>query len=346
MAASSAEESLLPDILTASSYTILTAAVLCIIFYDLYCRGSDQLNGKKVQRNRLSSSASNFFDVVGDLDGSSLLELNTTYISDNLELKTDDHWLEDGSIFNDSQSETSNIPPSLRPVVVMFSWLMAQPRHVNKYVDIYTSRGYDVLVIKPKPIHLMWPANARLLAREVLDYLCTDTRPIVIHAFSVSAHVYAEMLQIMNEEPTIYKPIKDRVLGQVFDSCALSEDGLDGIYDAATANSFTSFFLKRLIETYFWFTRKYTLDTILKINQLLTKNPVKSPALVVFSKDDPIGTAKDNEALVAHWRDTLGKDVHVTCWKSSSHVAHLQKHHDEYVQAIQSFLSSVKNKNK
>ena len=211
---------------------------------------------------------------------------------------------------------------------------------------MYTSRGYDVLVVKPKPIHLMWPSNARLLAREVLDYLHTDTRSVVIHAFSVSTHVYAEMLQIMNEDPATYKPIKDRVLGQVFDSCALSEDGLDGIYDAATTNSFTHFLLKRLIETYFWFTRKYTLDTILKINHMLTENPVKSPALVVFSKDDPISTAKDNEALIAHWRNTLGKDVYVMSWENSSHVAHLQKHRDEYVQAIQNFLGCIKHKNK
>ncbi len=51
--ATSSEESLLPDILTASSYTILTAAVLCLILYDLYCRGSDQLNGRTVSLFRL-----------------------------------------------------------------------------------------------------------------------------------------------------------------------------------------------------------------------------------------------------------------------------------------------------
>ena len=275
------------------------------------------------------------------MEGTSLLELNTTVISENLELKTDDHWLEDGTIFDDHQSETSNIPPTLRPVVVMFPWLMAQPRHVNKYVDIYVCKGYDVLVVKPKPIHIMWPSNARELAREVLDYLRTDTRSLVIHAFSVSAHVYAEMLQIMNEEPTTYQPIKDRVLGQVFDSCAVSEEGLDGIYDAATNNSFTHFVLKRLIETWFWFTRKYTLDTILKINELLTQNPIKSPALVMFSRDDPISTAKDNEALIEHWRNKLGKAVYVTSWDRSSHVAHLQKHRDEYVQAIYEFLNKT-----
>ena len=224
----------------------------------------------------------------------------------------------------------------------MFAWLLAEPRHVNKYVDIYTKRGYDVLVVKAKPFHIMWPSNARILAYEILEYLRVDNRPVLIHAFSVSAHVYAEMLQIMNEEPAAsYRPIKDRILGQVFDSCALSQAGLDGIYDAATTNSFTSFVFKRLIETFFWFTHKYTLDTILKVNQLLTKNPVKSPALVLFSRDDPIGTAKDNEELVNHWRKSLGNDVHVTCWESSSHVAHLQKHHDEYVQAIYDFLNKT-----
>lgn len=102
-------------------------------------------------RARLSSSSSDVFDVLGDIDSFSLIELNTTVISDNLELKTNDELLHDESLFESDvdfgSSSSSSFDdeafghPSERPLVVMFSWLLAKPRHVNKYVELYTRKG-------------------------------------------------------------------------------------------------------------------------------------------------------------------------------------------------------------
>ncbi|XP_072172220.1 uncharacterized protein [Diadema setosum] len=340
-----------------NTYTVVSAAVLGLILYDLYCRGAATLYGHTGPRARLSSSSSDVFDVLGDIDSFSLIELNTTVISDNLELKTNDDLLQDESLFEGDVafgSSSSSSPdddgrysdPSERPVVVMFTWLLAKPRHVNKYVELYTRKGFDVLVVKTRPIDIAWPANAKQIAREILDYVTDgDKRPLLIHAFSVSSHVYAEMLDLADAEDR-YSSVRYRIVGQVLDSCVLSRDSYEGIYSQASTNSFTQFVIKRIAETYFWLTNKYTMDSIIKVNELFTGRPVKAPALILFSRDDHIATAKENDELVHQWRKHLENDLYVKCWQSSPHVGHLQKHRDEYEESVYGFIGKLQPLNR
>ena len=51
-------------------------------------------------------------------------------ISDSLQLQT-----------IDDQAQSHE-----RPLVLLFGWLLANPRHLNKYANLYHSKGYDVLV--------------------------------------------------------------------------------------------------------------------------------------------------------------------------------------------------------
>ncbi|XP_030845082.1 uncharacterized protein LOC755141 [Strongylocentrotus purpuratus] len=334
-----------------NTYTVVTAAVLGLILYDLYCKGTATLYGHTGPRARLSSSSSDVFDVLGDIDSFSLIELNTTVISDNLELKTNDELLHDESLFEsdvDFGSTSSSFDdeafghPSERPLVVMFSWLLAKPRHVNKYVELYTRKGMDVLVVKTRPIDIAWPANAKEIAREILDYVTDgDKRPLLVHAFSVSSHVYAEMLDLVDAVEK-YSSVRYRIVGQILDSCVLSRDSYEGIYSQASSNSFTQLFIKRVAETYFWVTNKYTMDSIIKVNEIFTGRPVKAPALILFSRDDHIATAKENDELVNQWRKHLDNDLYVKCWQSSPHVGHLVKHRDEYEDAIYGFMGKLK----
>lgn len=340
-----------------NTYTVVTAAVVGLILYDLYCKGTATLYGHTGPRARLSSSSSDVFDVVGDLDSLSLIDLNTTVISDNLELKTNDDFFQDESLFEsdiDFGSTSSSFDDdekitdlSERPLVVMFTWLLAKPRHVNKYVELYTRKGYDVLVVKTRPIDIAWPANAKEIAREILDYVTDgDQRPLLIHAFSVSSHVYAEMLDLVDAVDK-YSSVRYRIVGQVLDSCVLSRDSYEGIYSQASGNSFTQAAIKRVTETYFWMTNKYTMDSIIKVNEIFTGRPVKAPALILFSRDDHIATAKENDELVDQWRKHLENDLYVKCWQSSPHVGHLAKHRDEYEEAIYGFMGKIKSlKNK
>lgn len=123
----------------------------------------------------------------------------------------------------------------------------------------------DVLVVKTRPIDIAWPANAKEIAREILDYVTDgDKRPLLVHAFSVSSHVYAEMLDLVDAVEK-YSSVRYRIVGQILDSCVLSRDSYEGIYSQASTNSFTQLFIKRVAETYFWVTNKYTMDSIIKV---------------------------------------------------------------------------------
>ena len=41
---------------------------------------------------------------------------------------------------------------------------------------------------------------------------------------------------------------------------------------------------------------------VLQVNEIFTGRPVKAPTLNLFSRDDPIATAKENDELVEQWR--------------------------------------------
>ena len=52
---------------------------------------------------------------------------------------------------------------------------------------------------------------------------------------------------------------------------------------------------------------------------------VKAPALNLFSRDDPIATAKENDELVEQWRKHVESDLDVKCCRAP----HFAKHSDE-----------------
>ena len=54
-------------------------------------------------------------------------------------------------------------------------------------------------MVKTRPINIAWPANVKDIAMEILDHATDgDTRPLLVHAFSINSHVYAEMLDLMD----------------------------------------------------------------------------------------------------------------------------------------------------
>ena len=48
-------------------------------------------------------------------------------------------------------------PNQDKPLAVLYSWLMAQQKHIDKYAAIYTKKGIDVLNVRITPWQLLWP---------------------------------------------------------------------------------------------------------------------------------------------------------------------------------------------
>ncbi|XP_077994570.1 uncharacterized protein LOC144448264 [Glandiceps talaboti] len=325
-----------------SPYTAVTVMVVCFVIYDLCCRAVAQLTGhERTGGMSLSArqSTSDWFSVVGNLDDALLPELTVTHISDNLELRTPDDVIHDDILFWDDGP--CNQKDQNRPTVLMFTWMSAKRRYINKYVDVYTSKGYDVLVVKMDPINLVWPSTGEAVAQQVLDYIEKRENSLIIHSFSVGGHIFGEMLHKMEKKPERYVGVRSRIVGQIFDSCTSATDSFHSICDAITQNLLLWFMLKSCAVFYFWMTQKYTVNHIKETMKALRLNPIKSPILMMYSSDDPIGSAAANEKIADSWKRDLGYNVQAKCWDSSPHVEHMRKHKAEYVDVLYNFLNTV-----
>ena len=58
-----------------------------------------------------------------------------------------------------------------RPLVVLFGWMLAKKRHLNKYGNLYLSKGFDVLSIQVPPQQILWPTKAQQRITSLLHTL-------------------------------------------------------------------------------------------------------------------------------------------------------------------------------
>ena len=76
-------------------------------------------------------------------------------------------------------------------------------------------------------------------------------------------------------------------------------------------------------------------------SHLFHNNPVRSPALFLFSKDDKVADVKTCQACADYWKEKLNMNVSQICFDSSPHVSHFYVHNKEYTQAVKDFLKVV-----
>lgn len=190
---------------------------------------------------------------------------------------------------------------------------------------------------------ILRPQKAEMVATKVLNQLTSPenkNRPVLVHGFSVGGYLYSHVLNLM-EQLDKFSPVKERILGQVFDS-PVDFDGIPyGVSNAASQNPFIRWLMKSSIESYLTIFAKYTSKVYVAHSQLFHNNPVRSPALFLFSKDDKIADVKTCQACADYWREKLNMNVNYVCFDSSPHVSHFYVHNKEYTQAVKDFLKVV-----
>ena len=120
--------------------------------------------------------------------------------------------------------ELSKAPPEKRPLVLIFQWLYAKPTSVKKYIDLYHQIGLDVLAIRGKLSHFLWPPVGKQLCVELFEYLHEYRPPhekLLIHAFSVGAYNYTIAMEAAEQDEQETGYFRDRVVGQIFDSIVI-----------------------------------------------------------------------------------------------------------------------------
>jgi len=231
----------------------------------------------------------------------------------------------------------------VRPVVVLFGWLLAKSRHLHKYGELYHQCGADVITVKLEVMEILRPKKAELVATKVLNELTSTEnkdRPVLVHGFSVGGYLYSHVLNLM-ENLEMFSPVKQRIFGQVFDSPVDFHGIPFGISNAAADNAFVRRLMQSSIELYLTLAR-YTTKVYLAQSHLFHNNPVRSPALFLFSKDDKVADFKTCQKVADYWSEQLDMDVRQLCFESSPHVSHFYVHSEKYTQAVKDFLRKVK----
>lgn len=90
-----------------------------------------------------------------------------------------------------------------RPLLVLFAWLFAKDRHLDKYRNLYIQRGFDVLTVKIQVSDFLIPRRgSHVVAKNIVNFLKDSQYPIFIfHAFSVGAYQMGEVfVQLRKDE--------------------------------------------------------------------------------------------------------------------------------------------------
>eukprot|EP00249_Psilotum_nudum_P002175 c15069_g1_i2 orf=623-940(+) len=80
--------------------------------------------------------------------------------------------------------------PTQVGTVVIFGWMMSQPRHVVPYIRFYKSCGWDALVCHPRVLNIFFPRKGIFLALELLDELAKVGVYVQNYTASFYTHSY------------------------------------------------------------------------------------------------------------------------------------------------------------
>ncbi|KAK9710620.1 Eukaryotic protein of unknown function (DUF829) [Popillia japonica] len=235
-------------------------------------------------------------------------------------------------------------PDQNRPLVVMPSWLMAKEKHIKKYANFYLDYGFDVLNISVTPWQLLWPVKGtQVVAKDILKFLKVNETysPLVVHGFSVGAYLWSEVLVRLAAERSLYRPVIDRISGQIFDSAADITELVIGVPIAVfpsnkvMQNALRSYLLYHMKKF-----DKVATSHYVRASQMYHTNLIRVPALIFCSEKDPIGAVRSNQRARENW-ESNGTKVYWKCWDDSPHVGHFQKHPKEYLEALTNYLDKL-----
>ncbi|XP_002736927.1 uncharacterized protein LOC100375583 [Saccoglossus kowalevskii] len=264
-------------------------------------------------------------------------------INENLEFRTRDvQHDEESSNAKDGEEFTS------KPLVLLFSWMQAKQRHLEKFGDYYLTKGWDVLTVKIKPSQLLLPSKgSHIVAENVVNFVQHEDRqnqPLMIHAFSVGAYLYSEMLlkmQQLAESETQLHQFYQRVMGQIYDSGVDMEDIPEGLSKAVAKHPMMQLSFQKLIEGYMKVAWKMSVKYYAKASTNFHNIPVSAPALLIYSDNDPVSTPKLNEKIARKWRANHDNSITLKCFEGSHHVSHMYKYPDDYLDTLNKFVNNA-----
>lgn len=230
-----------------------------------------------------------------------------------------------------------------KPLMVILPWLGSRPQGVAKYCDIYFRTGMDVLVVESEVTHFLWPRWGLDHGKTLLELLQSErfvSRPLLVHAFSIGAYVFAQLLVHVSSDSQKYGNLTKRIKGQVYDSVVAGTVETMAVGVGKTVFPQWNSLVTRLSLAYFGLFKRQTVDYFNAGIDAFWNSPVTSPALFFYCENDTLSEARAVDDLVDYWRKR-GINVTAKKWVDSTHAGHLKRHPEEYLTTINAFLQSV-----
>ncbi|XP_076176359.1 transmembrane protein 53-like lethal (2) k09913 [Ptiloglossa arizonensis] len=266
-------------------------------------------------------------------------KLSSHHVTKNIEHISQDNQIRtaDGRIRNFKNAEE-------RPLLIILSWLLANRKHITKFMNLYTEQGFDVALISMTPWQLLWPmTGSRVIAADLLEFLIKheNYQQILLHGFSVGGYMWGEVLDLIKSDYQKYGNVINRIVGQVWDSLAdVTELSIGTPRAVFPKNEILRNILQKYLEYHMKTFYKQSTYYYMQSSELFHRNLVHSPALFFVSKTDPVGTLTNNMRVRKQW-DSLGVKTYVKIFENSPHVGHFQKHPKEYTAELYAFLNKL-----
>ncbi|XP_015605484.1 transmembrane protein 53 [Cephus cinctus] len=265
--------------------------------------------------------------------------ISAHHITKNIELISQDNQVK----INNNVVQNLNSPQD-RPLLVLLCWMMSKRKHMMKYASFYMEQGFDVVMVSISPWQLIWPVKgSRLVALDLLKFLEQNKgyEQILLHGFSVGGYMWGEVLDFIHMDRKKYDNVIDRIVGHIWDSAVDVAELQIGVGRAVFPNNvMLQTALQKYLDYHMKTFYKQATQYYIRSSQLYHTNLVRSPALFLVSKTDPVGTVESNMRVRNSW-DSLGVETYVKIFEGSSHVGHFQKHPKEYIAELYKFLDRL-----
>ncbi|KAJ6221946.1 hypothetical protein RDWZM_000491 [Blomia tropicalis] len=248
--------------------------------------------------------------------------------------------------FHQSTCDQTDSIGQQRPLLILFAWLFAKERHLDKYRTLYMERGFDILTIKVNVRDFLIPqSGSQQIAAYIVKFL-EERRPkyraYIFHAFSVGAYQMGELFVLLEKEVNkqANSDTKTMLKGIIYDSALDIREAPLGLSKATTNNTFLQWGISSLMNAHLRLCYHLSTRHYICSSQAVRANRYGAPTLVFLSKDDEVANYLHQFEIIDKWRQD-GVPVMAKCWDQSPHVSHFFKHPDEYRTFLDDFLKNT-----
>lgn len=265
-------------------------------------------------------------------------------------------WGDGGKLYWGRRERNENV----EGVVVIFAWMSSQEKHLQHYVDLYASLGWNSLVCHSEFLNLFFPDRATSLALMVVNELIKELKnrpsPVVFAPFSggPKSCMY-KVLQIIDGTSDVHpnvdecQLVRDCISGQVYDSSPVdftSDLGTrfmlhPSVLQMSHPPRFVSWVASRIASGLdAAFLNRFESQRAEYWQTLYSSVSMGGPYLIFCSENDDLAPC-ETICNFSQRLQELGGDVKLVKWNNSPHVGHYKQYPIDYKAAVTELLGKA-----